>query len=101
MINEKILPFQALFEFILNPKSEARNTKQIQNSNFSMFKTGTKKPVIHRRCEDKGFGRWDFGHLVLFRISDFDIRILNSLLLTISVASFRGLRHTTSSTGGR
>jgi len=39
--------------------------------------------------------------LVLFRISDFDIRILNSLSLTISVAPFRGLPHTTSSTGGR
>jgi hypothetical protein len=26
--------------------------------------------------ETSGFGHWDFGHLVLFRISDFDIRIL-------------------------
>ena len=30
------------FWVILNPKSEARNTKQIRNSNFSIFKTGTK-----------------------------------------------------------
>ncbi len=66
-----------------------------------MFKTGTKKQVVYRRCEERGFGHWDFGHLVLFRISDFDIRILNSLSLTVSVASFRGLPHTISSTGGR
>jgi hypothetical protein len=66
-----------------------------------MFKTGMKKQFIHGQCEHKGFGHWDFGHLVLFRISDFDIRILNSLSLTISVAPFRGFPHTTSSTGGR
>ncbi len=80
----------------INSKSEYRNPKQIRNSNFPMFKTGTKKPVIHRRCVHKGFG-----HLVLFRIWDFDIRILNSLSLTVSVTSFRGLPHTTSSNGGR
>ncbi len=61
-----------------------------------MFKTRTKKPVINRRCKDKGFGHWDFGHLLLFRISDFDIRILNPLSLTILVAPFRGLPHTAS-----
>ena len=89
---------------------------------------------MRRRCENKCFGHWDFGYLVLFRISDFDlpaqanltiislyqpmgsnrakwqlyvigqwqagIRILSSLSLTISVAPFRGLPHTTSSTGG-
>jgi hypothetical protein len=65
-----------------------------------MFKTGTNKAVINWLCEHRGFGHCDFGDLVLFRISDLDIRILNSLSLTNPVALFRGLSHTTSSTGG-
>jgi hypothetical protein len=28
---------------------------------------------------DSSFAHWDFGHLVLFRVSDFDIRIYKSL----------------------
>ena len=55
----------------INPKSEARNPKQIRNPNFLMFKTkwfGLPK---------LGFGHLNFENLKLFRISNLDIRILN------------------------
>jgi len=55
-----------------------------------MFKTGMNKAVTNWPCEHRGLGPCDFGHLVLFRISNFDIRVLNSLSLTISVAPFSG-----------
>jgi len=55
-----------------------------------MFKTGMNKAVTNWPCEHSSFGPCDFGHLVLFRISDFDIRILNSLSLTISASPFSG-----------
>jgi len=45
-----------------NTKFEARNTKQIRNSNVR---------IIETYC----FGHLNFGHSILFRISDFDIRI--------------------------
>ena len=31
------------------------------------------EPVNLIQCEQKNFGHWSFGHLVLFRNSDFDI----------------------------
>ena len=56
---------------ILNPNIEIRNSKQIQNSNFQMFKTktgGLPKSTF-------GFGHLDFGNSDLFRISCFGFRI--------------------------
>jgi len=58
-----------------------------------MFKTLKLKPVIQIQHEQKGFGHWNFGHLVLFRISDFDIRILDLLSTPITAVLFRGLPH--------
>jgi hypothetical protein len=54
----------------LNSKSESRNTKQIQNSNYQ----NTKRLLLPggRFC----FGNWYFEHSILFRISDFVLRIL-------------------------
>jgi len=43
------------------PPLAGRNPKQIQNSNAQIFKT---------HC----FGYLNFGHLILFRISDFVLR---------------------------
>jgi len=53
----------------LNPKSEARSTKQIQNPNFQMFKTMRIKLLFRR------FGYWNFENLNLFRILIFEFRI--------------------------
>ena len=55
----------------INPKSEARNPKQIRNPNFLMFKT--KYSGLPRI----GFGHSNFENLKLFRISNLDIRILS------------------------
>ena len=54
----------------LNSKSESRNTKQIQNSNYQ----NTKRLLLldGRFCFENSY----FRHSILFRISDFVLRIL-------------------------
>ena len=59
---------------ILNPNIEIRNSKQIQNSNFQMFKTIN----ALRISSFYGFGHLDFGHSD-FGHSDFVLRISNFL----------------------
>jgi len=48
-----------------NPKQTCLTTVKIQNSNAQIFKT---------HC----FGYLNFGHLILFRISDFVLFIINN-----------------------
>jgi len=55
----------------VNPKHEARNTKQYQNSNFQ-------NPKQKKAAAGGGgfcFSHLNFGHLNLFRISNFGFRI--------------------------
>src|SRR5437762_764954 len=61
---------------IRNPKSEIRNPKQIQNSNFENLKTS-------RRASFENCG---FAHSDLFRISDFGFRIFSTIWLLILLA---------------
>ncbi len=68
----------------LNPKSEARNTKQYQNFKLIMFKTYDKHSGISCKNEkprpgDKPVDAFvlDFGNSKLFRISDFEFLICN------------------------
>jgi len=63
--SEAIAQSSVLSEF-KNPKSEARNPKQYQNPNFQNSKQAHTWFILF--C---------FGHWYLFRISDFDIRILH------------------------
>lgn len=49
---------------MISPKSEARNPKQILNSNIRIYQIVS-------------FGDFAFEHSVLFRHSTFDIRIYN------------------------
>jgi len=72
-----------------NPKHETRNSKQIQNSNFQMFKTGTcgsnrRLSINSLKDVPKGlcFGHLYFGHLNLFRASCFEFRIFHFLPFT-------------------
>jgi len=72
----------------LNPKSEARNTKQYQNFKLIMFKTFDKRSGISCKNEkprpgDKPVDSFvlDFGNLKSFRISDFEFRICNWIYL--------------------
>ena len=55
----------------LNPNIEYRNPKQIQNSNFPMFKTVTGSLLM----SSSSFGHWNFEHSNLFRASCFGFRI--------------------------
>ena len=64
---------------ILNPNIEIRNSKQIQNSNFQMFKTETKGQL----WSSLGFGHSDFEHSNLFRASCFGFRISDSMLYAL------------------
>jgi hypothetical protein len=56
---------------LINPKFEYRNPKQYQNSNVQNSKQKPQTVCCCRFC----FGHLDFGHLNLFRISDFVLRI--------------------------
>jgi hypothetical protein len=47
-----------------NPKYEALNPKQIQNTNAPMFKT-----MLTKTKKYKNFGHWNLENLILFRIS--------------------------------
>jgi hypothetical protein len=61
-----------------NPKSEYRNSKQIQNSNAKCSKRGRVTLRQSQRVELRFLSRFEplhFRHLYLFRISIFDIRI--------------------------
>jgi hypothetical protein len=51
---------------------------RILNPNFPMFETGNKMVVIQRRCEQEGFGHWDFDRLIL----PFDCRLLELVFTT-------------------
>ncbi len=53
---------------LVNPKFEARSTKQIQNPNFQMSKTQILKLT---------YLFWSFGFSEFEFVSDFDIRISN------------------------
>jgi len=55
----------------INPKSEYRNSKQIQNPNLQMFKTDTTKGI----SKSLGFGHCDFDHSDLFRASYFEFDV--------------------------
>jgi hypothetical protein len=61
--------------YILNPRSEARISKQIQ-----MFKIQNSKQHQHMwtksdSAKEEGFGAFEFGISYLFRISILDIRM--------------------------
>jgi len=55
----------------LNPKSEARNPKQIRNSNMEMFKTARLLVVLNF-----AFSALDIVSDFEFRISNFELRDL-------------------------
>ena len=66
-----VLSFLVFLFKRINPKHEARNPKQYQNTNVK---------------KSKHFGNSNFGHLNLFRISNFDIRIsLSDLFVLILI----------------
>ena len=63
-----------------NPKSEYRNPKQIQNSKFKCSKRMSFQRLQEVASKVVGtasesFGHFDFGHLILFRISCLGFRI--------------------------
>ena len=60
-----------------NPKLEIRNSKQIQNSKFRMFKTGLRSRVCVQwlLLAAKWFQILNIRHSNLFRISIFGFRI--------------------------
>jgi len=57
----------------INSKYEIRNSKQIQNSNFSMFQT------MLLKMQDKGFDHLGFENLNI--VSDFELRISDFSLI--------------------
>jgi urease accessory protein len=59
-----------------NPKLEARNPKQIRNSNAQIFQTRFTKPVLN------------FGHSSLFRVLKFGFRILVCCILFPPATAF-------------
>jgi len=63
----------------INPKHEIRNSKQIQNSKLKI--QNKKRPTEHTKNTEREsfyrFGHLFFGHWDLFRISDFEFRILS------------------------
>jgi len=69
----------------INPKHEARNSKQIQNSKAQ----NSKQKQFAARGGCFRFGHLNFGHLDLFRISDFGFRIfLSSFIIHHSSFQF-------------
>jgi hypothetical protein len=65
--------------FEINPKSEARNSKQIQNSNDTMTQTKQTRPTMHGHQFNKYHPEVplfsDFEFCSFEFVSDFDIRI--------------------------
>jgi len=80
-------PAHELHELIkikkINPKHEARNSKQIQNSKVQ----NSKRKQYASGAQDgvSCFEHLDFGHFVLFRISDFGFRIFIFPCLSVLV----------------
>jgi len=56
-------------------QAEYRNPKQIQNPNVPMFETNSLIAFSILNVAKYSFGHLDFDYLILFRVSDFDIRI--------------------------
>ena len=89
---------EPIYEFLrgLNSKSDTRNPKQIQNPKLECSKRITRKS-LNKRAQTTDecvraivsiapiasyrFCHWPFGHLNLFRISDFVFRICSTFLL--------------------